>query len=108
MEERRTAERVRLTLQTHWETLTSEGRGSTSDLSSMGCFVLTGGEVFAGELVRLEVFFGDRVLTLWGEVVYHIAEMGFAIRFQFENEAERQRLTKLIERFGVRPEPPAT
>ena len=97
MQERRTAERVRLNLRTRWETLMTQGRGTVCDLSSTGCFVLSGGEVNPGELTRLEIHFPEDIATLWGEVVYSIAEMGFAIRFKFAGESERRALDKLIE-----------
>ena len=97
MEDRRTAKRVRLNLRTRWETLTTQGRGMVSDLSSTGCFVLSGGDVNSGELTRLEIHFPEGVVSLWGEVVYSMAEMGFAIRFKFAGEEERRALDKLIE-----------
>jgi len=81
MQERRTSERVRANLNVRWETLKTQGRGSVCDLSSSGCFVLTGGEVTAGELIRLELVFNNDIATLWGHIIYSISEMGFAIRF---------------------------
>ena len=68
-----------------------------SDLSSTGCFVLSGGDVNSGELTRLEIHFPEGVASLWGEIVYNMAEMGFAIRFKFASEGERRALDKLIE-----------
>jgi hypothetical protein len=97
MQERRTAERVRTNLRARWEALMAHGRGAVCDLSDGGCFVLTGGEVKAGELVRLEIHFPDRVVFFWGEVVYAIAEMGFALRFAFSNDDEKRVLASLIE-----------
>jgi len=97
MPDRRTAERVRLNLRTRWETLMTQGRGAVSDLSSTGCFVLSSGFVNSGELVRLEIYFPEGPASLWGEVVYSIAEMGFAIRFKFTSDEEKRALEKLIE-----------
>ena len=74
----------------------TEGRGEICDLSSTGCFVLTGGRIDVGELVRMEIAFGDRVNLVWGEVVYAIAEMGFALRFEFANSEEELALAKAI------------
>jgi hypothetical protein len=96
MQERRTAERVRLSLRTRWETLMTQGRGTVCDLSSTGCFVLSGGEVNPGELTRLEIHFPEGIASVWGAVVYGIAEMGFAIRFKFAGESESRALDKLI------------
>src|SRR2546425_677010 len=97
MPERRTAKRVRLNLRTHWETLMTQGQGMVSDLSSTGCFVLSGGDVNSGELTRIEIHFPEGVASLWGEVVYSIAEMGFAIHFKFARESERRALNRLLE-----------
>ena len=50
-----------------------------------------------GELIGLEIHFPEDMASLWGEVVYSIAEMGFAIRFKFADESEKRALEKLIE-----------
>jgi hypothetical protein len=97
MQERRTAERIRLDLTTRWEGLTTQGRGAVSDLSATGCFVLSGGEVTTGELIRLQISFRRDVGIVWGRVVYAVAEMGFALRFVFGSEDDRRALDRLIE-----------
>ena len=97
MQERRTAERIRINLKARWEGLFSQGRGAICDLSPTGCFVLTGGEVTAGELVRLEMHFPGRIDLVWGQVVYAVAEMGFALRFAFSDESDRLTLDELVE-----------
>ena len=97
MQERRTTERIRINLKARWEGLTSQGGGAICDLSPAGCFVLTGGEVTAGELVRLEIHFPSRIDLVWGQVVYAVAEMGFALRFAFGGDREMRELDALIE-----------
>jgi len=96
MQERRTAERIRLNLRARWEGLMSQGHGTVSDLSSTGCFVLSGGWVAAGELIRLQIDFPRDVVIVWGQVVYSLAEIGFALRFGFGNQEERHALGRLI------------
>jgi len=96
MQERRTAERIRLDLTTRWEGLTTQGRGAVSDLSATGCFVLAGGEVTTGELIRLQISFPRDVGIVWGRVVYAVAEIGFALRFVFGSENDRRALDRLI------------
>ena len=96
MQERRTSERVRADLTVRWETLKAQGRGSVCDLSSSGCFVLTGGEVTSGELLRMDLISADGIATLWGNVVYAISEMGFAVRFVFGSEADQQAVERII------------
>jgi len=100
MQERRTAPRLRTNLNVRWETLHTGGRGSICDLSVSGCFVLTGGEVTPPELVRMNIVSASEMVTLWGNVVYTIKEMGFAVRFVFGAEADK----KLIERVNANPQ----
>jgi len=88
MQERRSANRLRTNISVRWETLKTQGTGSVCDLSSSGCFVLTGGEVTPGELARLDMRVTDEMLTVWGTVVYAIGEMGFAVRFLFGGREE--------------------
>ena len=99
MQERRSAERLHINLNARWETLRTQGRGAICDLSSSGCFVLSGSEVNAGELIRLEINLAQEMASLWGQVVYTVAEIGFALRFGFGNESDRQALDRLIETF---------
>jgi PilZ domain-containing protein len=90
MQEQRAAPRFRVDLNVRWETLKSQGRGAVSDLSTTGCFVLTGGEVSASELARLQITSSHQVAVMWGQVIYAISEMGFAVRFVFGGEDERR------------------
>jgi len=96
MEERRKATRLRTNISVRWETLTTQGRGTVSDLSSSGCFVLSGGEVVPHELMRLEMSLPGKAMTFWANVVYGISEMGFAVRFIFASVAEQESLEQVI------------
>jgi hypothetical protein len=98
MQERRLAERLRIDLGARWEALRTQGRGAVCDLSSSGCFVLSGGTVKPGELIRLEINFPQETASFWGQVVYTVAEMGFALRFGFASELDKNPLSQLIER----------
>lgn len=95
MEERRSASRLRTNINVRWESLSTQGHGSVSDLSITGCFVLSGGEVNPCELLQMQLFDEDRVVTLWGRVIYAVSEMGFAVRFVLAQD-EEQRLRKLL------------
>src|SRR2546421_12818841 len=101
MQERRRAQRFRANVRVRWETLKAHGRGDVCDLSSSGCFVLTGGEVIRGELARLELMLAGEVTTLWGKVVYNISEMGFAVRFVFESEADEQIVERVLHKAAM-------
>ena len=96
MQERRTAPRLRTNLNVLWETLHAGGRGAICDLSSTGCFILTGGEVSPSELVRMRIVLPAEMATLWGNVVYAVSEMGFAVRFVFGSEADQELIERVI------------
>ena len=98
MQERRAARRVRANINVRWETLKTQGRGAVCDLSSSGCFVLAGGEVTPRELARMELALADQVTVFWGTVVYTVSEMGFAVRFVFASEADKESVERMIEK----------
>ncbi len=96
-DERRTDERVRADLPARWEGVIESHDGSVVDLSLSGCFILTPDAVQPKELVRLDIKLptGDSLL-LWGEVVYVMEEMGFAVRFTGADEDEQDALEALV------------
>ena len=87
---------MRTNINVRWETLRTQGRGTVCDLSTSGCFVLTGGEVGLQELMRLDLMLSGEVITLWGSVVYAINEMGFAVRFVFGSEADKEAIESVV------------
>ena len=50
-----------------------------------------------GELIRLEINFPQETAKLWGQVVYSVEEMGFALRFVFVGEADSRSMRQLID-----------
>jgi hypothetical protein len=96
MQERRTAPRLHTKLSVRWETLHTSGRGEICDLSSTGCFILTGGEVSSPELARITLALPSELATLWGNIVYTISEMGFAVRFVFGSKADQELIERVI------------
>ena len=92
--ERRRAERVRVNIKVRWEGVLEQKEGTIVDLSISGCFILTAHLVQAGELIRLEM---ENSLVVWGEVVYQIEEMGFALRFNAATSEEAQQIARLIQ-----------
>jgi hypothetical protein len=98
MEDKRSAERVQVSLDARWEGVLAQCAGTVVDLSTTGCFILTSDLVAAEELIRLEVELPTGgVMYLWGQVVYKVSEMGFGIRFTGVSDAERQLLELLID-----------
>jgi len=91
--ERRRFERVRVDLKVQWEGVLEQKQGTLVDLSVGGCFILTSHLVETRELIRLEI---EGALTIWGEVIYQIEEMGFALRFNAGLD-EQQQLEELVQ-----------
>lgn len=97
--ERRIAERHRVNLDIEWEGLVGRQTGTLSDVSEMGCFILCSGDVENGETVRVFFPIGDGMkVQILGEVVNHVFEIGFGIRFIDINEPQRDFLRGLIAR----------
>jgi PilZ domain len=98
MVERRSTERVSVALNAHWEGVLVQCSGTVIDLSISGCFILTPDQVQTKELIRIEIEkpTGGR-LYLWGEVVYQVSEMGFALHFTGTTEREEAMLKLLID-----------
>lgn len=98
MTERRGAERVQVTIDARWEGVAAQCAGTIVDLSVTGCFILTSDLVTEGELIRLELMTPTGgSIYLWGEVVYKLSEMGFALHFTGMGEAEREMLALFLE-----------
>jgi hypothetical protein len=96
-QERRRAPRVKVNLQTRWEGVLSQQEATITDLSTTGCFVLTGGKVESKELVRLEIEAPDgEPFVLWAEVVDAAFEIGFAVRFTSMTDDDQLRLNRFI------------
>jgi hypothetical protein len=92
--ERRKAERVKVNIKARWEGVLEQKEGTIVDLSINGCFILTAHVVETGELIRLEM---ENSLVVWGEVIYQIEEMGFALKFTAVIGEEALQLGKLIQ-----------
>lgn len=97
--ERRKAKRFKVNLPTHWAGERVRERGTVSDLSITGCFVLTAGQTVPGEPVRLVLQLpGDVSIRLVGEVVYYHEEIGFAVRFTDGEAADKRHLASFLKR----------
>jgi len=96
--ERRKAERVYVQLDARWEGVMAQCEGHIVDLSSTGCFVLTSDRVKPKELIRVEIQLPtEGWMYLWGEVVYRIEEMGFALSFTGVSDMEQAMLNLLLD-----------
>lgn len=101
--ERRDAGRTSMVLDVFWQGMHGRCKGTMSDLSSSGCFVLTGFEVSDGETVHVFVPIGDGMKAQFtGSVTNHEDDIGFGVRFQELGAGQREVIDNLIkENAGV-------
>ena len=83
-----------MNLTARWEGVFEQKEGTIVDVSASGCFILTAHLVKPGELIRLEI---EPAVVVWGEVIYQIEEMGFALRFTAETGDAGQQLSWLVK-----------
>ena len=104
-DERRTSKRVDVHLPARWESITSGAhKGTVSDISTGGCFVMTSGRVAVRDPIKVEMQLPtERWIYLWGVVVHHTPEVGFALRFTVNDEKERTMLALLMEYVDEQP-----
>jgi PilZ domain len=96
--ERRRAPRVRVNLPAKWEGALHQETATITDLSTSGCFVLSGGSVDVKELIWLEIQIPDGPVQYWAEVVDAAYEIGFAVRFNSSSsDDDEARLASYIE-----------
>lgn len=91
-------ERFTVSIEVEWEGLVGRKTGVINDISAYGCFVLCSGEVEDGENVKiLFPMPSGKQLQLWGEVVNHVFEIGFGVRFIELTEGQKDFLEKFID-----------
>ena len=95
--ERRAIIRSQVSLDVEWENLSGRYSGTLSDISELGCFVLSSGDINEGDTLRLLLPLGDGMkVQLMGEVKNHVFEIGFALKFVNLSEAQRRVLREFI------------
>lgn len=96
--DRRDIKRFSVNIDVEWEAAHGRKSGTVSDISVVGCFILSSGELNDGDLVRVFLPLPDGMkVQFWGEVVNHVYEIGFAVRFVELTEAQKDFLEKFIE-----------
>ena len=96
--DRRAFQRFSVNIDIEWEGLVGRKKGTISDMSETGCFILCSGEV--EDLETVKIFFpltDGRKIQLWGEVTNHIYEIGFAIRLIKPSEAQQDFLEVFVD-----------
>ncbi len=100
--DRRAVERFNVSIEVEWEGLIGRKPGTLGDISLIGCFVLSSGEVEDGENVKIFFPLADgRKIQFWGEVLNYVFEIGFAVKFIELSEAQREFLKVFIDRLRV-------
>ena len=96
--DRRDVPRYPVRIEIEWEGDTERKTGTLNDLSTEGCFVLCSGEVEDGTEVKLYFPLTDGMkVQLLGEVVNHIYEIGFAVKFIEIDVGQRDFLSKYVD-----------
>jgi Tfp pilus assembly protein PilZ len=97
-DERRTDERVYLTLEARLEGQSGGYGARIADISLGGCFVDTRAVVSVGDVVTIEIKLPDgRWLTLGGQVAYYQHQVGFSMSFTFLTDEAQRALKQLIK-----------
>ena len=96
--DRRRSDRHRVSIEVEWENAQERRKGTLSDLSMSGCFLLSGGDVNDGEAVTIHFPTANKKkMNVSGEIVNHVFEVGFAIRFRKLEDSQIVFLHRLIE-----------
>src|SRR5437588_10308753 len=105
MRDRRRHERTAVCLDVCWEGVLGRDKGTLSDISLGGCFILADGNVCAGDLMRVDIQSPTgQWVFLWGEIVHHAEGIGIGVRFTGDDELERSQLSRLIQRLRAKKE----
>ncbi len=96
--ERRTEPRYSINIDIEWESNAGRKKGTINDISREGCFVLCSGEVEDGDKVRIFFPLSDGMkVQFHGEVVNHIYELGFGVKFVEMGIAQKSFLARFID-----------
>ncbi|MEA2176215.1 MAG: PilZ domain [Blastocatellia bacterium] len=96
-EERRSDERVAMSMEARWEGMSGRYDGRVGDISLGGCFIDTTGAVTGGELISFEIKLPDGTwLPLRGEVAFVQPNIGFSLSFSFLTEEEETALLHIM------------
>jgi hypothetical protein len=96
--DRRSTGRGSVTVEIEWQGRGERRAGTLSDVSRAGCFVLTGGTVLDGSPVRLFVPLANGTTAEFtGVVANHVADIGFAVRFDVLSAVQTEMIDRLRE-----------
>lgn len=98
--ERRRAERVRVNLDVTIADRARQLKGTISDISVSGCFILSSGDAAVKDFITVTIELpSKKLIKLTGEVAYNTPEIGFAMRFTGLPAGTLSFIEKLVNRF---------
>lgn len=96
-DDRRKLRRYRVTIDVEWENHYGRRKGTLSDISEEGCFVLSEVDVSDGELVKVFIPLSDGMkIEFLGQVANFVYEIGFAVHFISLSEAQKEFITNFV------------
>jgi hypothetical protein len=99
--DRRKHDRHHVAIEVEWENAKGKRTGTVNDISMSGCFLLSGGEVDDGEAVRIHFPTIDgKKVPVSGDIVNHVFEVGFAIKFIDLSDSQIVFLHRLIDQLA--------
>jgi hypothetical protein len=99
--ERRKVPRYAADIEIEWEDAKGRKKGTVSDISTEGCFVLCSGEVEDGEKVSLFFSIGSGMKVKFrAEVANHFYEIGFGARFLDLSKTQKSFLEEFIKKLS--------
>ncbi len=97
-DERRGSRRHEVNVDVEWEGRNGREKGVLGDLSEMGCFILGSGDVEDGDVIKFYLPVSDGMrIEFSGEVINHVLEIGFGMKFVDLNSAQEELIVGLIE-----------
>lgn len=98
MDDRRSQQRIDVSLETVWDgTGSRKCSARVTDLSEGGCFVDTTGEAQIGERLTVRIQLPDgNSLELTGEVAHESRPIGFGLRFVDLSDEQREQLRSFL------------
>lgn len=98
--DRRALQRFKVNIDIEWEGFNGREKGTISDISVWGCFVLCSGDVEDGDRVKIYLPLTDgSKIPFAGEVTNHVFEIGFAVQFTELTEAQKDFLDVFVDTF---------
>jgi hypothetical protein len=97
-DDRRKLRRYTVNIDVEWENHFGRRKGTLSDISEEGCFVLSEVDMSDGELIKVFIPLTDGMkVEFLGQVANFVYEIGFAVHFISLSEAQKEFLRSFVE-----------